>query len=210
MQFIQRYGSFLALAILSTQTALGMTKMPDEQRHFYHDKNLNKIMGEHCDLEKIERSATELCNTVLQETWRGRIFFNPIRYEQYLNDNPRTPWQALFIANAKMIEIITQQRKTTLHCGHNLIDIPSEQFKHRQCGIIYCETARELSKRAQEHNPAMACIGALKILTAKEYQQAYRYEPSRLQKTLHIALHRWNDCNCNNLYTAPLSRNIRK
>jgi|GEM_PF-5020763 hypothetical protein len=195
MQNNQFYALMLALLALSTQPALGMMSPTRAQNVLDRDTILQELNREDA---QVDNAAKELCKTALQETSRGTIYFNLPRYEKHLDHNPNIPWQALFMANAQMIRTLTQQPHAN--------DEKDDAVKHMRCATIYCETARELLKRTLEGNPAGANIPALKNLAKHEYEEAYKDQPEKFSNAFHIAQHRWNECTCNKLYTAPLSR----
>ena len=195
MQKNQFYALMLALLALSTQPAFGMMSPTRAPNVLDRDTILQKLNREDA---QVDDAAQKLCMTALQKTPRGTIYFNLTRYEKHLDHNPDIPWQALFMANAQMIRDLTQQP----HANDEIDDA----VKHVRRATIYCETARELLKRALEGNPASANIPALKTLAKHEYGEAYKDQPKKLANALHIAYHRWNECTCKEFYTAPLSR----
>jgi hypothetical protein len=203
----QYYVLFLALLAFSAQPTFGM-ESPKARLQDGLDRNtiLEQLQLSQDDA-KIEFYADAICNAALQKTGRGRIYFHVPYYERYLNSNPEIPWQALFMANASMIETITTQRTTATHQGRTLFEIPPAQFKHLQQAVIYCETAREFLKRQNENNPGLVSIAALKKFTFDTYEKAYRHEPTKLRSAQHVAQHRWGNCSCSALFTPRLARN---
>lgn len=204
MQNNQFYVSILALLALSTQPAFGMMSPVRAQNVLDQDAIIEQL--DRYDAA-VEAAAQNICSVALQKNLQGRISFSSPRYENHLDRNPKIPWQALFMANAKMIETIETQQKLSYHQGILLMDSPHAQFKHIQRATIYCETARELLKRKKANDPVNASITSLKEWTQYEYKGAYKYEPAKLRNALHVARHRWNECFCNELYTPSLDRN---
>lgn len=204
MKTNQFYAAILALLAFSTQPTFGMMSPTRAYNVLNRDAIIEQLDK---DDAAVEAAAQNICIVALQKNLQGRISFSIPRYERHLDRNSQIPWQALFMANAKMIATIENQSQLSYHQGILLANIPHAQFKHIQRGAIYCETARELLKRKEANDPANANIASLKKMAADEYIKAYKYEPAKLRNALHVAQHRWNECFCNELYTPSLDRN---
>lgn len=196
--------------ILALTSAVFFSAHAMELRHQDSATNVNRdarlaLLNSVPD-NQLEEAASGLCNASLQKTYQGRTFFHLPRYEKYLNAHSNLPWQALFLANKKMIDAIENQQKTIYAKGVALIEALPLKFIHLQRAMIYCETARELLKRQHENNSAQASIKAIQKMALDEYKKAYQSERVKGKIARHLALHRWNMCPCNKYYTSPFDR----
>ncbi len=169
---------------------------------FKRDARLQAVCREYSEINSY---AQKISSAALQQTPQGKTYFDAPNYEKYLYYNPTIPWQALFMANSRMIYRIENQIKIRNHEGQTISETPSEQFKHLQRATIYCETARQLLKCKRVQNPKMiyANIPALKRLAKEEYHKAYdNNDREALNTALHTARHRWNECTCIAFYAA--------